>query len=222
MQKDGKAPTADETAEMMRSLGTIGAKAVEYTDYKLDTVKGDEKLLNNTETKRVAASRTAGVIVNGLLEGYRQNEAVRQQELNAQRNINQWIGTIQNEIDASGKSQADVETLAATMIYMKAMGASDMKLGKQVTAALAPDARNNAVDQIKNDPGFKEFAKQGKDKLIAMATEGRGDKLYQGFLKEKAAQMQKTKEAKQNGAHKIQNKLQTKAPSKKNDHTNVK
>lgn len=92
------------------------------------------------------------------------------------------------------------------MIYMKAMNISDKKLGKQVTAALSPEARNKAVEQIKEDPGFKEFAKQGTDKLIELATAGKGDKLYQGFLKERAAQMSKEKER----------KLQSEAPKKEN------
>ncbi len=167
IQEGGK-PKAEETAEMLTSLGILSAKTAEYLDYKLDQVQGDEKRLNNTEKKRVAAARTAGSLAGSLIDSFRKSEPARQQQINAQRNINQWIGTIQNEIDVPGKSLEEVQTLAATMIYMKAMNISDQKLGNKIITALAPEARNQAVEQIKQDLGFKAFAKQGTDKLIAM------------------------------------------------------
>lgn len=47
IQEGGK-PKAEETAEMLTSLGILNAKTAEYLDYKLDQVQGDEKRLTMT------------------------------------------------------------------------------------------------------------------------------------------------------------------------------
>lgn len=194
MGKNGE-PTAEETAEVMEQLGVIRAKAAEYEDYKLDQVMGDENSLNKTESKRIAAARSVAKTTNGLLNSYSNNQITRQQQLHGQRSINQVIANCREEIDAAGKTPAQVEDLAATMICAKALNVSDRRLGKKVATALSPERMKNSIEWLKKDPGFKALAAQGNKKLIAMAKSKGGEGLYRSFLRErnKSKQLEKTK-----------------------------
>lgn len=193
--KNGIQPTVQQTEEMISRMSSLNAKIVEYIDYKLDTVNGNEAAFNRTEEKRVLAAKTSGTITSSLIASYSKNDSLRLIESNALRSINQGIATIQNDIDYGNKSPEEVNTLVATMIYYKVMSVSDKKLGKKITTALSPEAKNDAVSQIKNSAGFKEMMKAGNEQIIRLAREGNGDNLYKNYLKEMAKENNKEQHA---------------------------
>ena len=186
--QQGEQPTAEQMENLVYDLSDLNAKCAVYVDYKLDQKDGVEESFNQIEQRRVASARNCSEIANRLMGAYRTNEPLAHLKHHAYGTIQRELASIQETIDAAGKSLEDVQDMAATMIYYKAIGASKNKLGDKITSVLLPEAKQQAIDQIKQSLGFQDLIHaNNKDALIALARDGVGDKLYKTFLMKSAA-----------------------------------
>ena len=183
----GQMPSKEQMENLVFYLSDLNAKSVVYIDYKLDQKDGVEQSFNQTERRRVGSARNCSEIANRLMEVYRTNEPLSRLKRHAYETIQQEIATIQDTIDAAGKSLEEVQTMAATMIYYKAIGLSKNKIGDKITSTFLPETKQQAVEQIKQSAGFQELIrKNNQEALVALARDGVGDALYKSYIKESA------------------------------------